>query len=77
MSCLLLIKLVTADDNNFYLQLNLKGPIPSLNLSGGAPLFIMCLCLQSTKDVFCSFISSSISCRYKLSCAKNIFSCQP
>ena len=22
------------------------------NLSGGAPLFIMCLCLQSTKDVF-------------------------
>ena len=43
------------------------------NLSGGALLSIMCLCLQSRKDVFCSFISSSIPCRYKLSCAKKNF----
>ena len=26
-------------------------------MSGGAPLFIMCLCLQSRKDVSCSLIS--------------------
>ena len=38
------------------------------NLSGGAPLFIMCLCLQSRKD-----ISLSIPCRWKLSCAKIYF----
>ena len=43
-------------------------------LSGGAPLFIMRLCLQLRKDVSCSFISSSIPCRMKLSYAKNIFS---
>ena len=43
------------------------------NLLGGAPLFIMCLCLQSRKDVSCSFISSSIHCRKKLACAKTYF----
>ena len=26
------------------------------NLSGGAPHFIMCLCLQSRKDVSCSLV---------------------
>ena len=35
----------------------------TLTLSGGAPLFIMCLCLQSRKDVSCSMISLSIPCR--------------
>ena len=44
-----------------------------MNLSGGAPLFIMRLCLQLRKDVSCSFISSSISCRMKLSYAKIYF----
>ena len=38
------------------------------NLSGGALLFIMCLCLQSRNDVSCSFISSNI-----LACAKIYF----
>ena len=41
-----------------------------MNLSGGAPLFIICLCLQSRKDASCSFISLSIPCKLKLSYAK-------
>ena len=45
----------------------------TMKLSGGAPLFIMCLCLQSRKHVSCSFISSSIPCRLKLSYAKIYF----
>ena len=45
----------------------------TLNMSGGAPLFIMCLCLRSRKDVSCSFISSSIPCILKLACAKIYF----
>ena len=45
------------------------------NLSGGAPLFIMCLCLQSGKDVSSSFISLSLPYRQKLSCLKMYFPC--
>ena len=41
--------------------------------SGGVPLFIMCLCLQSNKDASCLLISMSIPCRYKLSCVKICF----
>ena len=44
-----------------------------MNLSDGAPLYILCLCLQSRKDVSCSFISSSIPCRLKHSYAKMYF----
>ena len=45
-------------------------------MSGGAPVFIMCLCLQSRKDVSCSLIR--IPCKVylvdqKLSCAKIYF----
>ena len=43
------------------------------NLSGGAPLFIMCLCLQSRKDVSYSLILLNIPCRYKLCCAEIYF----
>ena len=34
---------------------------------------IMCLCLQLRKDVSCSFISPSIPCKWKLSCAEIYF----
>ena len=44
----------------------------TLNLSGGAPNFIMCLCLQSRKYVSCSLISLSIPCRLKLPGVKYI-----
>ena len=40
------------------------------NLSLGAPLFIMCLCLQSRNDVSCSSISLSRPGRYLV---KNIY----
>ena len=40
-------------------------------MSGGAPHFIMCLCLQSRKDVSCSFISSSCAKIYFLLPARN------
>ena len=43
-------------------------------LSGGAPFFIMCLCLQLRKDVSCSLISLSIPRRQKLLVKKYIFS---
>ena len=45
----------------------------TLNLSGGATLFIMCLCLQSKKDVSCSQIWSNIHFRQKLSSVKIYF----
>ena len=49
----------------------------TLTLSGGAPLSIMCLCLQSRKDVSCSLIALSIPCRKKFSCVKIYFPCLP
>ena len=40
-----------------------NGQCRTPTLSGGAQLFIMCLCLQSRKDVFCSLIGLSLPCR--------------
>ena len=45
------------------------------NLSGGALLFIMCLCEQSRKNVSCSLILLIIPCTYKLSFLKINFPC--
>ena len=46
-------------------------------LSGGAPLFIMCLCVLFRKGVSCSLISLRKPCRLKHSCVKIYFSCLP
>ena len=50
--------------NVYYVDLVLPFGLKS---SGGAPLFIMCLCLQSRIDVSCSLILLRIPCRQKLS----------
>ena len=46
------------NNNNNNNNKNSKGnhTVQDPNLSGGAPHFIMCLCLQSRKDVSCSLI---------------------
>ena len=51
---------------------NRRGRTPNLSLR--APLFIICLCLQSRKDVSGSLITSSIPCRQiETFLCKNIF----